>query len=270
MKNKDSLDTLAAALTFAMGIEPPAQAAKANETLCSYVQDTLGNKKADRIFMYNPDAIAQWIYHKYPAMFTQVTQRTDTEIPFCTVMPSVTPVCFGTMYTGVQPCVHGIQSYTKPVIKTDTVFDSLIRNGKKAAIVSTSGDSMSKIFLERDMDYYIYDTLEQVNAKACELIIRDQHDFIAVYNGNYDSTMHKFGPESMEAIGELRCNVRTFGMFWELIAEHWQKHNTLVGFAMDHGCHAIDGDCGSHGLDMDEDLNITHLYKVIPEKQDTL
>jgi hypothetical protein len=39
-------------------------------------------------------------------------------------------------------------------------------------------------------------------------------------------------------------------------------HDTLVGFAMDHGCHEIDGGCGSHGLDMDEDLNILHLYKV--------
>ena len=39
-------------------------------------------------------------------------------------------------------------------------------------------------------------------------------------------------------------------------------HNRLIGFAMDHGCHEIDGGCGSHGLDMDEDLNIMHLYKV--------
>jgi hypothetical protein len=30
---------------------------------------------------------------------------------------------------------------------------------------------------------------------------------------------------------------------------------------MDHGCHEIDGGCGSHGLDMPEDLNIVHLYK---------
>ena len=50
-----------------------------------------------------------------------------------------------------------------------------------------------------------------------------------------------------------------------MIAEHWGKHNTLMGFAMDHGCHEIDGNCGSHGLDTDEDLNITHFYKVLPK-----
>lgn len=53
-------------------------------------------------------------------------------------------------------------------------------------------------------------------------------------------------------------------MFSALISEHWKSHNTLVGFAMDHGCHEIDGDCGSHGLDMPEDLNIVHLYQAYP------
>ena len=263
MKNTDSLDTLCGALSYAMGIQPPAQAALPNGNLCCYLDETLAGQKVSRIFMYNPDAIAQWIYHKYPHMFTEVQQRTDIAIPFCTVMPSVTPVCFGTMYTGAQPAIHGIQGYVKPVIQIDTIFDALIRNGKKAAIVSTAGDSMSKIFLEREMDYYIYDTVEQVNAKACELILKDQYDFIAVYNGNYDAYMHKYGPESSEALGELRSNVRAFGMFWELISEHWKAHDTLVGFAMDHGCHEIDESCGSHGLDMEEDLNITHLYKVL-------
>ena len=67
--------------------------------------------------------------------------------------------------------------------------------------------------------------------------------------------------ESIEALGELRHNSRIFASFNHLIKTHWSKHNTLVGFAMDHGCHEIDGGCGSHGLDMDEDLNIVHLYK---------
>jgi len=35
---------------------------------------------------------------------------------------------------------------------------------------------------------------------------------------------------------------------------------------MDHGCHEIDGGCGSHGLDMPEDLNIVQVYKGIEKK----
>lgn len=264
--NKFSLDTLCAAICRIMGVSAPKQAAEPCEALTEYAQGVFGGKNADRVFMYNPDAVAQWIYEKYSGLLKEVSDITDIKVPFCTVMPSVTPVCFGTMYTGAQPDVHGIQSYVKPVIKIDTIFDAMIRAGKKCAIVSTANDSMSKIFLEREMSYYIYDTVQQVNAKAAELIIKDEYDFIAVYNPCYDSTMHKFGPESVEALSELRSNSKEYALFDSLIQTHWAKHNTLIGFAMDHGCHEIDGNCGSHGLDMPEDLNIMHFYKAYSSK----
>ena len=57
-----------------------------------------------------------------------------------------------------MPDVHGIQEYIKPVLQTDTLFDAFLRAGKRVAIISTDGDSMSRIFLERNMDYYFYDT----------------------------------------------------------------------------------------------------------------
>ena len=266
MKNTHSLDTLCAALAYAMGVEAPRCAAAPTQSLCEFVDQKLGGKKADRLFMYNPDAIAQWIYEKYPQLMKEAIKRTELAVPFCTVMPSVTPVCFGTMYTGAQPQIHGIQAYQKPVITIDTLFDALIRAGKRIAIVAQTNCSISRIFLEREMDYYIYDTDEEINAKAAELIIADQHDLIVVYNGNYDTKMHKFGPEGIEALSELRANSETFGMFSVLIERHWRSHDTLVGFAMDHGCHEIDGDCGSHGLDVDEDMNIVHLYQCYPAK----
>lgn len=267
MHNQNSLDTLAAALAYAMGIDAPKEAAEPNPALVEYIDATLGRGGADRVFMYNPDAIAEWIYRKYPRLTREVTRRCDLELPMATVMPSVTPVCFGTMYTGAQPAVHGITKYEKPVIKIDTLFDAIIRAGKKPAIVADSECSMGKIFLERDMDYYIFDTVEEVNAKAAELVLADKHDFIAVYNGNYDGTMHKTGTESIEALSELHTNSRAFGTFAEMIKAHWQSHNTLLGFAMDHGCHDIDSGCGSHGLDMDEDINIVHLYKAYPRRK---
>ncbi len=264
MKNPNSLDTLCAALAYALGIDPPKEAAEPNKSLCTYVDDAFEGEKADRIFMYNPDAIAQWVYEKYGEGFMgEVKSRCDLELPLCSVMPSVTPVCFGTMYTGAQPAVHGIQKYEKPVIAIDTLFDALLRAGKKCAIVSYGSSSMSKIYLEREMDYFLYPTIEEANAKAAQLILEDRHDFIAVYNGNYDSRMHKTGTESPDSLAELRCNSRTFGQFYEMIREHWSDHNTLIGFAMDHGCHDIDEGSGSHGLDMDEDLNIVHLYQAI-------
>lgn len=264
--NVQSLDTLCAALAYVMGIAAPAQAAPACPTLCDYVDRALAGRKADRVFMYNPDAIAQWISEKYPAFLGEVTARTGFALPLRTVMPSVTPVCFGTMYTGAQPKVHGIQKYEKPVIRIDTFFDALLRAGKKPAIVADNRCSMSKIYLERAMDYFFFDTVEEVNAKAAELILADAYDFIAVYNGNYDSAMHKNGPESPLALGELRANAQAFGLFSALIQAHWGKHDTLIGFAMDHGCHEIDENCGAHGLDMAEDLNILHYYGAYPAR----
>lgn len=264
MLNSHSLDTLCGALAYAMGIEAPAQAASPLEALVAYVDEKLQGRKADRIFMYNPDAVAQWVHEKYPQLVKEMVQHTELECPFCAVMPSVTPVCFGTMYTGAQPEVHGIRQYEKPVIRIDTIFDAMIRAGKKCVIVAYGQCSLSKIFLERDMDYFIYSTVDEVNAKAAEIILRDEYDFVVVYNGNYDTIMHRNGPESAEALGELRANVRTFAMFAEMIKNHWQKHDTLIGFAMDHGCHEIDGGCGSHGLDMEEDLNIMHRYALYP------
>ena len=180
----------------------------------------------------------------------------------------MTPVCFGTMYTGAQPAVHGIQQYEKPVIRIDTIFDRLIAAGKKIAIITYSTCSLSRIFLDRNIDYYHFEEggIEEVNAKAVEVILRDEHDFIVIYNGNYDSVMHKNGPESPKALAELRLNDHMFGVISNLVKTHWKQHHTLVGFAMDHGCHEIDGGCGSHGLAMPEDVEIVHCYQGYPKE----
>ena len=114
MLNETSLDTLCGALAYAMGIEPPEHAAPANKQIVEYIDQKLGGKKADRIFMYNPDAIGQWVAEKYPKLLRDAKAKIDIEVPMCTVMPSVTPVCYATMYTGAQPEVHGIRKYAKP------------------------------------------------------------------------------------------------------------------------------------------------------------
>jgi predicted AlkP superfamily pyrophosphatase or phosphodiesterase len=265
-QERKSLDTICAALCYAMGVPAPQFAAEPNPALKAYIDEQLGNKRADRVFMFNPDAIAQWIAEKYPALLEQAKAQTDIEIPLRSVMPSVTPVCYGTMYTGAQPEVHGIQAYAKPVITIDTIFDVLLWAGKKPVILAYGQCSLSKIYLEREMDYFIFPTMDEVNAKAVELILEDKYDFYVVYNGNYDTAMHKFGPESIEALSELRANGRTFAMFAEMLKTHWSHHNTLLGFAMDHGCHEAGEGRGAHGLDMDEDLHIKHLYKVLSGK----
>ena len=268
MLNPNSLDTLCGALAYAMGIEPPAHAAEKNADLAAYIDAVFSGEKADRIVMYNPDAVAQWLLEKYPDYTWEATGVADLKLPLQTVMPSVTPVCFATMYTGAQPAVHGIRKYEKPLVAIDTFFDALIRAGKKVALISSyPTSSMSTIFGGKAMDYYITDNITKTSVIAAELILKDAHDVIIIYQGNYDYAMHHNGPESPKALSELRCNAHAFVQLAELIQRNWKHHNTLLGFAMDHGCHEIDGDSGSHGLDMEEDLNIMHLYKGYPKEK---
>ena len=216
----------------------------------------------DRAVLYNPDAVAWWLYEKYPEKFAKAGACSDLVLRMTSVMPSVTPVCFASMYTGVQPEVHGIRKYEKPVLTQETLFDAFLRAGKKCAVVSTAGDSISRIFLERKMDYFIYKTVSAVNRKALSLIKKNAYDLIVIYNGNYDSRMHAKGPESAWALNALDRNVAFYHRLVGEINRSYAGQRVLYGFCPDHGCHLIDGNRGSHGLDMEEDMNVVHFYGI--------
>ena len=155
--NKTPLESLCAALAYAMGVEPPKFAEPANEDLAAYIDKCLAGQKADRVFIYNTDAIGQWLVEKYPDLSAELRERMDFEMPMRTINPPKTPCAFGSMYTGAAPKVHGIEVYEKKLITIDTLFDALARAGKKVALISMNNYSMSIIFAGRDIDYYIYD-----------------------------------------------------------------------------------------------------------------
>ena len=91
--------------------------------------------------------------------------------------------------------------------------------------------------------------------------MEDKYDLITVYNGNYDSTMHRWGPEAEEALSQLRENAETFAKLSAIARKVWTDIPSVVAFLPDHGCHEIDGQLGSHGLEMEEDMNIVHFYQ---------
>ncbi len=267
--NTTSTDTVCAALAYTMGIKPPAYAARKNHELSHYVDKAFDGERADRVLVYNTDAVAEWLYEKHPECFGGTKSIFGLELHLSTVMPPVTPVCYATLYTGAQPAVHGIQAYERPVVRIETIFDSLIAAGKRPALITSGKCSLGRIFLEREMDYFNLESggASAVIAKAAEVILEDKHDFIVVYNGNYDVAMHRYGPESARALAELRANDLAFSTLARLVESRWRHHNTLLGFVTDHGCHEIDGGCGSHGMYMPEDINIVHLYKGYPRKK---
>ena len=233
----------------------PAKIQEPAEDVLAFAEE----QKPDRVVIYNPDAVALWIYEKYKTMFSDAEALSDLTVGRASVMPSVTPVCFASMYTGLLPKYHGIRVYTKPVLRCKTLFDYMLDAGKKCCIVSSTGDSISKIFLERKMDYFIYDTVEEVNKKALEVLDED-YDLVVIYNGNYDGTMHKNGPEAEVSLEALRQNLAFYCEIVNKIKS--QNRKTFYGFCPDHGCHQIDHGCGSHGLDTDEDMNVVHMYGI--------
>lgn len=226
------------------------------------VSDIVLKGPCDRVFMYNPDAIGQWVFERNRELFEPVLSVSDV-YPMLSVMPSVTPVCFASMYSGLSPDGHGIHEYVKPVLKCRTVFDVLSEKGLRVAVVSTEGDSVSKIFLERNIDYFIYRTKEECNRKALELIESDEHSLIVLYNGDYDYWMHRVSPEGKRAVRALSENIGTFMAVRDKISSCWKDHRTALAFAPDHGCHRTYGVLGNHGTDRSSDMNILHFWSFL-------
>ena len=245
----------AATVAQLMGFSMPEGADVPNEIVLETAKKQWGDAKAERALLYNPDAIALWLYQKYTPLFSEVIQHSQMALPVCSVMPSVTPVCFASMYTGLIPAEHGILAYVKPVLQVPTLFDAAIAAGKKPVIISTEGDSISKIFLEREMTYIICKTPDECNAQAEKILQEDRYDLVCVYNGNYDSTMHRWGPENEESLAQLEHNAKAFAKLSQIAEKAWAGKKGMMAFLPDHGCHEIDGQLGSHGLDMFEDMN---------------
>lgn len=101
MKNTVSMTRFAASVAECIGIPAPAEAAAPFPFAKTLLQET-GLQRAEKLLIYNPDAVGLWLWQKYTTWFAPVLRHTQLAVPICTVLPSVTPVCFGTMYTGVE------------------------------------------------------------------------------------------------------------------------------------------------------------------------
>jgi len=263
MEHTTPITGTASAVLELLGVAAPSEYAPATAAVLQAAGNAFAAEKCDRVFLYNPDAIAAWLWQKYPAIFVPLQSYGGITIPMYSVFPSVTPACFGSMYSGVLPAVHGIQKYEKPVLKVSRIFDILPAAGKRTAIVSTKGDSISLIFLERNVDYYIYDTVGECTEKAMELIEKDEYSCIVLYHGNYDSAMHRCSPEGKKAMAALKANIETYTALRSAIRSRWSGHRTALAFAPDHGCHRVYGFFGNHGSDRPCDMEIFHYWEFL-------
>jgi predicted AlkP superfamily pyrophosphatase or phosphodiesterase len=257
--NSIPMAKLAATLAGAMGLTAPRRAHPPVRWMNDIIRERLG--VADRIVMYHADAVPMYIYQKYTHIFAPVLRHIEITVPFLSTVESVTPVSHASMYTGVEPEVHGIKTYIRPCLTCDTLYDAFIRQGKRCAVVAMEDSSFLHIFKDRDMDYFELQTAEEVVDKACDLIRKDEHDLISIHVFTYDNFAHHFGPESITALDAIVYEAEQFDRLIKGIKEGWTgSHKTLYGYAPDHGQHEIQNMKGVHGSMLPEDMNVIHFY----------
>lgn len=264
MLNSLVLTHMAAAVAEAMGVEPPEKAEAPMAEIEALVKAFAKSGKAERALIFNPDAVAYWLYEKYTDKFIPVMLRAQMALPMQTVFPPVTPVCFGTMYTGAMPAVHGIRKYEKPIIRTDTLFDALHRAGKRVALIVRDDSSMERIFRERPIDYYVCESDAKVEETALKLLEEDAYDFLCVYHMDYDDMIHETTPESEVSMAALTRHIASFANIADAAKRCWAPYDTLIGFAPDHGLHTTIEGVGDHFADIPADMNMIHFWGFYP------
>ena len=245
-----------------MDIALPETYAPGIDWLSDILKDRLGGT-ADRAVLYHADAVGQHIWQKYTDLFAPVYANTSMAVPFLSTVMSVTPVAHASMYTGLDPEGHGIQTYVRPQLTCDTLFDVLIRLGKKPAIVAQKDSTFLHIFAGRDMDYFECANAVEVQEKSLELIASDKYDVISIHTFDYDDAAHAYGPESREALNAVSLEADGFGRLADALKQYRGVHRTLMTYSPDHGQHPIPGNHGQHGTKMIEDMNIVHFFGTI-------
>lgn len=254
-----------ATVAAAVGFEAPLYAEAPVDWIASTIR-CMADGPFDRLLIFNADCVPMWQYRKRPQLFVPVIQHTLLTIPMCAVLPTVTPVNFATMYTGASPDVHGIRAYEKPIVKIDTLFDAARRSGKRVALISLyEVGSMTRIFKERDLDYFVANSDNEAETVTHRLIDEDNYEFISTYVMDYDYLQHRKGPESPEAMRALKDHFVRFDRIVSHVKSAWSNHNTLIIFTTDHGNHAVSsgGKLGDHGDDIPEDRHVLHFWGVV-------
>jgi len=230
-----------------------------------------GEGKTQRAVLFCADAMGEAQRQHFPGDFALIEKTAGFRIRSAAVMPSVTPVCYGTIFTGAAPCVHGIQKYEKPVIQIETLFDVFPKAGKNVAVLSDNGCSIDTIFRGREVDYYSFHSnrpgeLTGADQQAFEFtrqfIREDRYDLIICYMTNYDHQMHLHGPFSPEAAEQAHLAAQRFKQLQEDMDQYWKPYNRVLAFVPDHGGHYTDETHGGHGSDLPDDMIVNHYYRI--------
>lgn len=250
-----------------LGIEPPSLSdCQPIPEVLEASQAELGTRPVQRALLFCPDAIGAWLPEKYPSMFNEVANQAPLRVRLRSVIPPKTPVCWASVFTGALPEAHGIRPVSpRPTFHGDTLFDAMLRAGKKVAIVAVTDSSMDRVFRGRDVDYFAerYDT--EVTDRVLNLLDAGPHEVIVAYQQEYDDVMHQTTPESGEALRAVEHHVEAFRVVADAFSKRWRTCDRAVMWLTDHGTHVDPATGrGTHGDDIPEDMAVEHFFGFQP------
>lgn len=274
-----NLTNFAATLLNAMGINAPMHMSGAVLPLAEEIRAKAGGD-VEKAFIFHVDAVPAYIVEAYPELFEAVRRHTQICGDFNAVMPSITPVCFGAMYSGAYPDENGVPCYLPPTLTPEliqprisctTVIEALVQAGKKVAVFTCSNGCIASMLYGRGADMFIIDgdDDEAMYRAADEALKQDRYDVIFLYQLSFDYTQHEYGPKSAEALNVLKTLTGRF----ESIAQHacavWKDYRRLIVFNSDHGCHEVHDDSnhkGMHGDEIPEDMQMKWFFGAFSEE----
>jgi predicted AlkP superfamily pyrophosphatase or phosphodiesterase len=258
-----SIASVTPTLCALFGVAPPRDSGeKPIDYVLFEAEKRLGGK-ISKALIYAPDAVGEGLYRDFQSQFVGVRKVASLEVEMKSIIPTWTPVCFSSMFTGAQPAVHGIKKYEKPVLAVDTLFDALTRAGKKVAIVAVKGSSIDLVFRNRKIDYYTEEYDPQVEARVLNILKLKDYDLILVYHQEYDDMMHDSTPRDPKALEAFRRHLKSFETIAAAFNDRYAAVNRAVVFAPDHGTH-IDPTTGkgTHGTDSPDDMDVRHFWGI--------
>ena len=259
---RNSLTKVTKSLCNALNINAPEFAKESIGLVDKFVQKKTAGKGVDKIVIFNPDAIGEWVAKKYKNILQNIWES-ELCVQMSSVYPPKTPVCFASIYTGGTPQEHGINHYEKRKIEIESFFDALVSANKKACIVTVANQSLDILFRGREIDYYTLKNDKEVVEKSVELIADNNYDVICIYNQEYDDIMHRTHPKSLLAKRALTHYNNSYCLIKNAIKKSYVGKKTLFSTMTDHGVHREWYLLGNHGKDIAKDMNILHFYDII-------
>ncbi|OZI11262.1 sulfatase [Bacillaceae bacterium SAS-127] len=205
--------------------------------------------QTDRVVVIVIDGMRKERFYEANTPYLDFLKENGTEYTNMeTVYPARTVVCFSSMFTGTYPFEHGIQSNMvyKLGIKTESIFDSLRKVGKKgrllgiAHLVDSMGDDVETVTAVMKND----EADPNIMKRAKKIMKEQDPDLFIVQMIATDQTGHSRGvfyDEYIEKIQEADALVKDFV---EWLQAEGKMNNTTLMICADHG--QADG-IGGHG-----------------------